>query len=114
MSYAVIFLVLPLIIGLPAAGISFVINIMPKRKTSKYVLLALDILVFALIIGAFINCSIGLLYSPDWNHIHPCTWIGMGLSIGAISIGSIDLIVTLIIVRIAKNKIAQAKEELNW
>ena len=84
-SMASLFLILALAIALPLALISVVLGLMSKSKL-KNVIFFFAVITVLLIVGTLVNGIIGNKYY-DYDGHHPCTWVELGLSCGALTVG---------------------------
>ncbi len=90
-SLASTFLILALAIGLPFALISIAL-VIKKKGAMKAAAIFLSVLAIMLVIGTLVNAIIGINHARDYGH-HPCTWVALGLSCGAMAVGLIALCV---------------------
>ena len=113
-SLASTFLILSLAVGLPlvALSIALVVN---RKVTWKAFVYFFSVLAVLLAIGTLVNAIIGnshVRYDYDHDIIHhPCTWVALGLSCGAMGVGLVDLIIALaVLIKDKSMKAAMAQE----
>ena len=99
-TLALLFMLLSIFVGLPLAGASIAL-VFNRKGIGKYVVIFFAVLTVMLTIGTFVNALIGGS-KEEYDSHHPCTWVALGLSCGAMGVGLIDLIIA-VFVRISKN-----------
>ena len=98
---ALIFLIVAVLAFIVAVAAIIVAAI--KKNPLAIFIAILAILLFA---GALVNCIIGLAnYSDGYSYYyrsrrHACSWVGMGLSIGAIVVSIVALLVAILVPKI--------------
>ena len=125
MGLASTFLSLTIAVALPMAIVAMIFHI-KKLKPANVFLVLLNLLAIGLIIGAFVNSILGLslseeaysyyntytksyVYYPEYTH--PCSWVAMGLGIGAIVVSLIVMLATFGC--ISARRRARRAEQLN-
>ena len=110
---ALTFLILTCAIAFPFAFASLILNLLPNKR--KYIIPTfISLITIGLCIGALVNAILGLTlsgtvtygYYDSYSHMtryysyfyrHPCSWVALGLSCGAMFVGAISLLIILII-----------------
>ena len=118
MTIASTFLTLTLAVALPLALVAAIFHGV-KLKPRNGALIFFNIVAFGLIIGAFVNAIVGLALSSEAytyydsyfkrysyvpESIHECSWVAMGLSIGAMALGLVVMLSTFGCIRSRRNR----------
>ena len=88
-------------LGAAFAIVSIIIAILmlKNRPTLKAAVIFFSVIAIGLFIGTLVNGIIGgkrMYVSWDYVSHHPCTWVALGLGIGAVSVGFIVFLAALI------------------